>query len=37
MAVKPGGRRILVTVGARGPYVLKLTLAKHSLRWRVAV
>ncbi|MGH2936009.1 MAG: InlB B-repeat-containing protein [Gaiellaceae bacterium] len=37
VAVKPGGRHVLVTVKARGTYVVKLTLAKHSLRWRVKV
>jgi Divergent InlB B-repeat domain len=37
VAIKPGGRHVLVTVDAHGTYVVKLTLAKHSLRWRVKV
>ena len=35
--VEPGGRHVLVTVRARGRYVLTLTLVKHTLRWRVTV
>jgi uncharacterized repeat protein (TIGR02543 family) len=37
VAVKAGGRHALVTVSRRGRYVVTLTLAGHSLRWRVKV
>jgi len=37
VAVKAGGRHALVTVSRHGRYVVTLTLAGHSLRWRVKV
>jgi hypothetical protein len=35
--VKEGGRHVLVTVTKHGRYVVTLTLAGHSLRWRIKV
>lgn len=37
VAVKAGGRHVLVTVSRRGRYVVTVSLAGHSLRWRVKV
>ena len=37
VAVKAGGRHVLVTVSRRGWYIVTLSLAGHSVRWRVKI
>jgi hypothetical protein len=37
VAVKAGGRHVLLTVGSHGRYVFTITIAKHVLRWSVKV
>ncbi|HEY2542182.1 MAG TPA: hypothetical protein VGH92_03940 [Gaiellaceae bacterium] len=37
VAVKAGGRHVLLTVPKRGRYVVTITIEKHSLRWGLTV